>query len=163
MEKNKTILNLNQLINDIDELKNQKYKIVLTNGCFDILHTGHVKYLQACKKLGDILIVTINSDMSIKRLKGDGRPINSQTNRLIMLEALGCVDMVYVHEEDTIKDLISVIKPDVYVKGGDYNINTMNQEEVRVLNSLKIPIIIEGYIKEMSTTNIISKIIKSYK
>lgn len=97
-------------------------RIVFTNGCFDILHVGHSKVLQEAKKLGDILIVGLNSDASVKRLKGEARPINSQTDRASMLAALECVDFVVIFEEDTPLHLIKAIMPEVLVKGGDYRI-----------------------------------------
>jgi rfaE bifunctional protein nucleotidyltransferase chain/domain len=96
-------------------------KVVFTNGCFDILHRGHVNYLQASKRMGDKLIVGINSDASVKRLKGGSRPINSVEDRVAILQALRCVDEVVVFEEDTPLRLIQQIKPDIITKGGDYS------------------------------------------
>ena len=98
-------------------------KVVFTNGCFDILHAGHVTYLQKARELGDLLVVGINSDSSVKRLKGDSRPINGIEDRVKILSALACVDYVVVFEEDTPLDLIMKIKPDILVKGGDYRID----------------------------------------
>lgn len=95
-------------------------KTVFTNGCFDILHRGHVEYLQKARTFGDRLIVGLNSDASVRRLKGETRPIQDQTSRKIVLEALRCVDEVFIFEEDTPYELIQKIQPDVLVKGADY-------------------------------------------
>ena len=95
-------------------------KIVFTNGCFDILHFGHVRYLLEAKKLGDILVVGLNSDDSVRRLKGPSRPINGEKERAFVLAALSCVDYVVLFEEDTPENLIKTVRPDVLVKGGDY-------------------------------------------
>ena len=104
---------------DLDLPKEGK-KVVFTNGCFDILHAGHVKYLQEAKSFGDILVVGLNSDESVKRLKGESRPINSQDDRAIVLAALESVDFVVVFDDDTPYEMIKAIEPDILVKGGDY-------------------------------------------
>jgi len=100
------------------DLKNKK--IVFTNGCFDILHAGHVQYLEQAKKLGDILVVGLNSDASVRRLKGENRPINKQEDRALVLAALEFVDYIIIFEEDTPYELIKTVNPDVLVKGGDW-------------------------------------------
>jgi rfaE bifunctional protein nucleotidyltransferase chain/domain len=125
--------------------------IVFTNGCFDILHRGHVEYLKESKKLGTYLIVGINSDNSVKRLKGDTRPINNQWDRKIVLEELRCVDEVVIFEEDTPYDLIKKIGPDIITKGGDYKV-----EEVVGHDLAKTVIIpyLEGY----STSSVLKKL-----
>lgn len=112
-----TIASSRELIQDLKDLG---HKIVFTNGCFDILHLGHITYLEQAKTKGDILIVGLNSDASVKRLKGDKRPIKDEQSRASILAALSSVDLVIIFEEDTPIDLISVIAPDVLVKGGDY-------------------------------------------
>ena len=101
-------------------VKLHQQKIVFTNGCFDVLHFGHVHYLLQAKELGDILVVGLNSDDSVRRLKGPSRPINGEKERAFVLAALACVDYVVVFEEDTPKKLIETVRPDVLVKGGDY-------------------------------------------
>ncbi len=98
----------------------KRKKVVFTNGCFDILHKGHVSYLQKAKKLGDVLVVGLNSDSSTRRLKGAGRPVNSQKDRAQVLGALRCVDRVVLFSEDTPEKLIRRIRPDILVKGGDW-------------------------------------------
>lgn len=122
--------------------------IIFTNGCFDILHRGHVEYLQASKKLGTKLIVGINSDSSVQRLKGFDRPINSEQDRAYIISSLKCVDEVYIFNEDTPYKLIQKIKPDIITKGGDYKSETVIGNDLAkvVIIDLKI-----GY----STTNII--------
>ena len=101
-------------------VKLHRQKMVFTNGCFDVLHFGHVHYLLQAKELGDILVVGLNSDDSMRRLKGPTRPINGEKERAFVLAALSCVDYVVVFEEDTPKELIETVRPDVLVKGGDY-------------------------------------------
>lgn len=136
----------------ISTLKRDNKKIVFTNGCFDILHYGHISYLREAKKLGDILVVGLNSDKSIRRLKGESRPINSQCDRANVLRELKCVDFVIIFDEDTPFNLINRIKPDILVKGGDYK----NKE---VIGSDIVPCVkLIDFIPNKSTTNIINKI-----
>lgn len=152
----KGIVNLEDLINLLGESKRRGEKIVMTNGCFDILHPGHIKYLQEAKKLGDRLIVAVNSDVSVTRLKGENRPLNSVETRMTMLDALESTDWIIEFSEDTPRNLIERILPDVLVKGGDYQIDEIagasavlqNGGEVKTLNFL------EGF----STTNLINRI-----
>ena len=106
-------------------LKLHQQKIVFTNGCFDVLHFGHVHYLLQAKELGDILVIGLNSDDSVRRLKGPTRPINGEKERAFVLAALACVDYVVLFGEDTPKELIETVRPDVLVKGGDYDISTI--------------------------------------
>ena len=108
-----------------NDVKLHNHKIVFTNGCFDVLHFGHVQYLLEAKKLGDLLVVGLNSDASVRRLKGESRPINGEKERAFVLAALAFVDYVVVFEEDTPKELIEVVKPNVLVKGGDYKIENI--------------------------------------
>ena len=134
----------------------KKKKIVFTNGCFDILHPGHIQYLNDAKALGDLLVVGLNSDASVKRLKGNSRPLNNESDRKFMLENLKSVDKVEIFEEDTPLNLIKRVKPDILVKGGDYNPEDIvgssfvkeSGGEVKCLSFL------EGY----STTHLISAI-----
>ena len=104
----------------VDRLRAAGKKLVFTNGVFDLLHPGHVRYLAAAKALGDVLIVGLNSDDSVRRLKGPGRPIQDEQARAEVLAALAAVDLVVIFNEDTAAELVSLIRPDVYVKGGDY-------------------------------------------
>ena len=140
---------------EISKLKSSGQKVVFTNGCFDILHKGHTTYLQSASKLGDALIIGLNSDESVNSLKGPGRPINNETDRAEVLLSLGFIDAVVIFNEETPRELISELLPDVLVKGGDYNKNEIagysdveaNGGEVKTLPFLK------GY----STTNILKK------
>lgn len=135
-------------------------KIVLTNGCFDILHRGHVSYLEKARALGDYLIVAINSDASVRKLKGKGHPINNQADRAFLVLALRCVNEVILFDEDRITNILKDIRPNTYVKGGDYTLKTLNQEEVNAVKKyggeIKIIPISKGY----STTNTVNKILK---
>ncbi|HQA86798.1 MAG TPA: D-glycero-beta-D-manno-heptose 1-phosphate adenylyltransferase [Bacteroidales bacterium] len=143
--------------NDWEKLKNhfQSKKIVFTNGCFDILHLGHVHYLSAAKDLGDILVIGLNSDDSVKRLKGENRPINTQYARALLLAALQFVDFVIIFDEDTPLNLIQQITPHVLVKGGDYKIEDVVGAEWVMAHGGKVEIVdfVEGY----SSTNLIKK------
>lgn len=126
-KKNKKIVNIKELKEIINKIskENNNLKIVFTNGCFDILHRGHVEYLQKAKELGDLLILGLNSDSSVKRLKGENRPINNEKDRAIVLSALECVDFVIIFDEDTPFELIKNLKPDILVKGGDYKLENV--------------------------------------
>ena len=131
-------------------------KIVFTNGCFDILHVGHIRYLQEAAKLGDILIIGLNSDSSVKRLKGTERPINKETERAEMLGALGFVDYVVIFDEDTPLELINIIMPDILVKGGDYSPDeVVGKKEVEERGG---KLVLIPFVEGKSTSNIIERI-----
>jgi len=131
-------------------------KIVFTNGCFDILHAGHVRYLTAAKSFGDILIVGLNDDESVRKLKGESRPVNNQFDRAEVLLGLKAVDEVVFFGEQTAENLIAEIKPDIYVKGGDYTLETLPESKIVQSYGGKVEFVqlVEG----RSTTNIIKKI-----
>ena len=148
----KHIKNWNQISSIVSELKNNNKKIVFTNGCFDILHIGHIKYLEAAKNFGDILILGLNSDCSVQKLKGENRPINHQDDRARILASLEVIDYVVIFDEDTPIDLIHLIKPDILVKGGDYEgKEVIGQDIAKELKIVK-------FIDEKSTTNTIERI-----
>jgi len=149
------IVSLNQLMPILDEYKKNNKQIVFTNGCFDILHVGHVKYLENAKKLGDILIVGINSDDSVKRLKGKSRPINSLDDRSLIIASLSSVDYVVSFEEDTPLNLIKSITPDILVKGGDYKGKSV------IGSNIAKKLVIIDFIEGKSTSNTIMKIIEN--
>lgn len=130
--------------------------IVVTNGCFDILHAGHVRYLAQTKACADKLILLMNSDKSVKALKGEGRPINNENDRAEVLCALAAVDYVVVFDEQSPASLIDLIKPDVYTKGGDYTLDTLPEKDVVVKNNIRVEFI--KFVDGKSTTNIINKI-----
>src|ERR1043165_7376311 len=104
-------------------------RLVFTNGCFDLLHVGHVRYLQAARKLGDALVVALNSDASVRALKGENRPINSEQDRAEVLAALDCVDFITIFPDERVTTLVREVRPQIYVKGGDYTVETLNHEE----------------------------------
>src|SRR6201994_3283611 len=110
--------------------------IVFTNGCFDILHTGHVRYLSAAKQLGDILVVGLNGDASVRELKGEGRPLNSQEDRAEVMAALGAVDYVIIFDEKRVDNLLREIRPQIYAKGGDYTLNSLDPDEMAALKEI---------------------------
>ncbi|WP_134091620.1 D-glycero-beta-D-manno-heptose 1-phosphate adenylyltransferase [Olivibacter sp. XZL3] len=140
----------------IAQWKDQQQKLVFTNGCFDIVHVGHLNYLLEASKLGQKLLIGLNSDASVKRLKGCSRPINGERDRAALLASLFFVDAVVLFEEDTPLDLIKAIEPDVLVKGGDYAIDQIvgAKETLAQGGSVEILEFLPGY----STTNIVSKI-----
>ena len=160
MSKQK-IKTLEELKKIIEALKKQNKIIVTTNGVFDILHLGHIKYLQEAKKLGDILIIAINSDSSTKQLKGPERPINNQEVRAETLAALEFIDYIVIFNETNPTKILSEIKPNIHVKGGDYKLNQIVEKNIVEKNNGKIVLIPET--KGYSTTDIISKILKGYK
>ena len=135
-------------------LKNKR--VVFTNGCFDILHVGHIRYLEEASKLGDVLIVGLNSDESVRRLKGPDRPINNEHDRADVLCALRSVGYVVVFSEDTPYELISSIMPDVLVKGGDYSIEQIVGRDIVENNGGEVVVL--PFVEGKSTTNIITKI-----
>ena len=138
------------------ELRFNDMKIVFTNGCFDIIHAGHVKYLAEAKKLGDVLIVGLNSDDSVRRLKGPSRPVNNELDRAIVLGALKSVDYVCLFDEDTPLELITGLMPDVLVKGGDYTIDNIVGADFVMKRGGEVAVI--PFVEGKSTTKIIGKI-----
>ena len=134
-------------------------KIVFTNGCFDIVHAGHVNYLQQAKACGDYLILGLNSDASVQRLKGPQRPLNNEFDRAEVIGALKAVDAVVLFEEQTAEALIAKVKPDVYVKGGDYTLETLPEAKIVQAYGGRVEFI--DMVEGRSTTNIIEKIKKT--
>jgi len=139
----------------IDKLHKSGKTIVATNGCFDILHVGHVRYLQKTKSFADYSIVLLNSDRSVKSIKGPARPINNEQDRAEILCALSCVDYVILFDEDSPAALLDEIKPDVYTKGGDYTIETLPEAPVMKKNHTRVEFI--KFVEGKSTTGIIEK------
>jgi len=148
----KHIKNLNEISILSNEFRKKNRKIIFTNGCFDLLHIGHVKYLETAKSFGDILILGLNSDRSVTNLKGDGRPINTQIDRAYILAALEAVDYVVIFDEDTPYELIKLIKPHILVKGSDYKGRKVVGED------LAEELILVEYIEDRSSTKTIEKI-----
>ena len=148
------IVLLNEFLSIRKKIKNKK--IVFTNGCFDILHSGHVKYLEQAKGLGDILIIGINSDDSVRELKGDSRPINTLNDRAFVLSGLNVVDYIIAFDELTPLKLISQVLPDILVKGGDYKIDDIVGNDFVEKNGGIVETV--PYLDGVSTTDIINKI-----
>jgi rfaE bifunctional protein nucleotidyltransferase chain/domain len=152
------LTDLNILVDIVKQSKENNKKIVFTNGCFDIIHSGHVSYLYETKGLGDILIIGLNSDNSIKRLKGEGRPINNQNDRAIVLSAMKPVDYVVLFDEDTPYNLIKAIIPDILTKGGDYTAEDIVGFDIVTENGGEVIVI--DFVDGKSTTSIINKMNK---
>lgn len=142
------------------ELRGQGKRLVLANGCFDLLHVGHIRYLEAAKQLGDVLIVALNSDASVRRIKGRGRPLMGETERAEIVAALGCVDYVVTFEEETVEGVIARLKPHVHAKGTDYTEGSVPEREaVRAVGGR---IAIVGDPKAHSTRGLIATIVREF-
>ncbi|MCR4416156.1 MAG: D-glycero-beta-D-manno-heptose 1-phosphate adenylyltransferase [Ignavibacteria bacterium] len=151
----KTLLSLEEFLEIRKKLKVEGKKLVFTNGCFDIIHRGHIDYLNRAKALGDYLVVALNSDESVRRLKGEGRPINKLEDRAFVIANLKAVDFVVSFDEDTPFEIISAIIPDVLVKGGDWSIENIVGRDIVEANGGKVYSL--PYVENYSTTNIINK------
>ena len=142
----------------VHKLQRSGKTVVATNGCFDILHVGHVRYLQKTKSFADYSIVLLNSDKSVKSIKGEGRPINNENDRAEILCALSCVDYVVFFDEDSPRNLLDEIKPNVYTKGADYTMDTLPEADIMRKNGTKVEFI--EFVQGKSTTATIEKIQK---
>jgi len=143
-----------------DSLRAQGRKLVLTNGCFDLLHTGHVRYLQAARALGDALVVAINGDNSVRELKGEGRPMNTERDRAEVVAALECVSYVVIFPEVRVTRLLEKVRPAIYVKGGDYTPATLHPEERAALEKIGAEIRILPFEPGYSTSALLEKMKK---
>jgi len=152
------VVSQDEIVNIVRNGHKEGKTYAATNGCFDILHAGHVRYLNKTKALADYSIVMLNSDKSVKLIKGESRPINNQEDRAEILSALSSVDYVVLFEEKSPADLLEKIKPDFYTKGADYTMETLPEREIVKRNGIKVEFI--EFVKGRSTTNIISKINK---
>ena len=135
-------------------------KLVVTNGCFDILHLGHVTYLEHARNFGDALLVGVNGDAAARQLKGAGRPVNSENDRAAVLAALQSVDGVCIFTEETATKFLAAAQPDIYVKGGDYTLETLNRDERRAVESAGGKIVIVPFVPGKSTTSLLEKILR---
>jgi D-glycero-beta-D-manno-heptose 1-phosphate adenylyltransferase len=140
------------------QIRDAGKKLVVTNGCFDILHLGHVTYLEAARNRGDALLIGVNSDAAVRGLKGAGRPVNSETDRQSILAALQSVDGVYIFSDTTATTFLTAAQPDIYVKGGDYTLETLNQDERRAVESAGGKIVLIPFVPGKSTTWLLEKI-----
>ena len=141
-----------------DKLRAEGRRIIATNGCFDLLHVGHVRYLQAARALGDFLIVGVNGDESTRQLKGPGRPLNNERDRAEVVAALGCVDLVSIFPQMRATEFLRAAGPAIYVKGGDYSRGTLNAEEAAALQEIGTEIRIIPFEQGYSTTQLIKKL-----
>jgi rfaE bifunctional protein nucleotidyltransferase chain/domain len=155
------VKNLDELVEIRNDLKRQKKIVVFTNGVFDILHAGHVDYITKAKEKGDILIVAVNSDSSVRRIKGELRPIVPQHERAFIISSLKPVDFVVIFDEDTPQEVITKLVPDVLVKGADWEIENIVGRDIVEANGGKVETI--EFVNNRSTTNIIKIVLERFK
>lgn len=158
LSENKKILSFEDLIKKVEDNKRKNRKIVWTNGCFDLLHVGHVKYLKEAKKLGDILVVGINSDESVKKLKGPERPIQTEQERAEILSSLEFINYIIIFPELTVEKYLRKLKPEIFIKGGDYTVDTINRSERKIVEEYGGKIVIIPVENNISTSKIIEKL-----
>jgi D-beta-D-heptose 7-phosphate kinase/D-beta-D-heptose 1-phosphate adenosyltransferase len=156
---NKKILSLEDLSRELAPARRGRAKVVFTNGCFDLLHVGHVRYLREARRMGDILVVGVNTDASVRRLKGPSRPVQPEQDRAEILAGLACVDHVVLFGEDTPLAVIERLRPDVLVKGGDWPVEAIVGREVVEASGGKVATI--PYVEGMSTSALIERIRKA--
>ena len=152
------VVEIEQAAQRANELRAAGKKLVATNGCFDLLHLGHVRYLEAARARGDILIVGVNGDQSVRQLKGPGRPLNDERTRAEVLAALECVDVVTIFPEVRATRFIEAVRPAIYVKGGDYSSESLNTEESAALGKIGAQIEIVPLIKGYSTSRLVEQL-----
>ena len=158
MTTNSKIVALDKLSSRAADLRSAGKKLVATNGCFDLLHVGHVRYLETARTLGDALVVGINGDESTRELKGDGRPINGENDRAEVIAALACVDLVAIFPDVRAVRFLELARPDIYVKGGDYTVDTLDKSERSVLEQSGAEIRIIPFQKGYSTSGMVNKL-----
>lgn len=154
---NPKILTLSELAARATELRADGRRLVLTNGCFDLLHVGHVRYLQQAAELGDFLAVAVNGDESVRALKGPGRPLNCENDRAEVLAALACVDFVTIFPGLRATEVIQKAQPAIYVKGGDYTLESLDPEEVAALKRVGAEIKTLPLVPKKSTSRLIER------
>ncbi len=140
-----------------EKMRKKGLEVVITNGCFDIFHRGHATYLIRAREQGDLLLLALNSDNSVKAVKGPSRPVNKEYDRAFIMACLPFVDAVVIFDTPDCVELLSLLKPDIYVKGGDYSIDTINQDERRLLDKMGCKIKLLSHVPGYSTTSIIEK------
>jgi rfaE bifunctional protein nucleotidyltransferase chain/domain len=141
-----------------ERLQRSGKQLVLTNGCFDLLHVGHVRYLRAARELGAALVVAVNGDASVRMLKGPSRPLNSELERAEVLASLGCVDFVTIFQEVRVSGVIRAVRPQIYVKGGDYTPESLDPGERTALEEVGAAVRILQFVEGKSTTTLLKKI-----
>lgn len=152
------IIDADELARRAKELREAGKKLVVTNGCFDLLHVGHVRYLAAARALGDALAVGVNGDQSVRELKGAGRPLNNERDRAEVLAALGCVDFVTIFQETRATRFLEKVVPAIYAKGGDYTTSSLDAEERSILERNGADIRIIPFEKGYSTSRLLEKL-----
>ena len=150
------VLNFQEMLSFRQQCERENKRFVLTNGCFDILHAGHLSYLMQSAQLGDCLVVAVNSDESVRQLKGPTRPINSENARAFALSCLRFVDAVFIFPGPRLANEIETLRPDIYTKAGDYTLNTLETSEREALIAAKTEIQFMPMVPDLSTTKIIS-------
>ncbi len=140
------------------QLRDSGRRLAVTNGCFDLLHAGHVTYLEAARNHADVLLVGVNSDAAVRELKGPGRPVNLEADRALVVAALESVDGVFIFRERDAVQFLHMVRPDIYVKGGDYTLETINQDERRFIESIGGEIILLVHVPGKSTTGLLKKL-----
>ena len=161
LRTSKAVLNLEELTKTVSLAKSVGKTVVFTNGCFDLIHGGHIEFLQKARAKGDLLVVGLNSDKSVKAIKGNGRPIKGEKERANIISALKSVDYITIFDETTPEEIISEIRPDILVKGDDYDVDEVVGREIVEGYGAKVELI--PVVKGLSTTNIVTKILKNYK
>jgi D-glycero-beta-D-manno-heptose 1-phosphate adenylyltransferase len=161
MSSRNKILSQDELGRWRQEARRSGKVVVVTNGCFDLLHVGHVTYLEAARSLGDLLLVGVNGDAAVRELKGPDRPVNSQDDRATVIAALGCVDAVVVFPEKRAARFLEQAPPDVYVKGGDYTLESLDQEERRVVEGGGGRIVLLPMVPGKSTSALLTKLART--
>ena len=154
---NAKVVSLEELAQISDSLRAEGKRLVVTNGCFDLIHVGHVRYLQAARKLGDSLAVGVNGDKSVRALKGAGRPLNPEQDRAEVLAALASVDYVAIFEEKRATRFLEKVKPAIYVKGGDYKPETLDAEERAAVEKLGAEVRIIPFEAGYSTSRLLAQ------
>lgn len=158
VDPEKKILSLEQLVEYREALRRENKRFVLTNGCFDLLHRGHVSYLFESLKLGDFLAVAVNSDESVRRLKGEGRPVNHERDRAYVVASLACVGATTVFAGPRLAGEIRALRPDVYTKAGDYSIDRLEESERSALIDVRAQIVFTSFADGVSTTGLLGRI-----
>jgi len=158
MDFARKILSTDSLPRWREEIRRSNQKLVVTNGCFDLLHVGHVTYLEQARRQGDALLVGVNGDSGVRQLKGPGRPLNSEADRAAVLAALESVEAVFVFPGSDARPFLQAAQPDIYVKGGDYTLDTLNRQERRLLESMGAKIVILPAVPGKSTTGLFKRI-----
>jgi rfaE bifunctional protein nucleotidyltransferase chain/domain len=151
------ILTQAEMVVEAGRLRAEGRLLVFTNGCFDLLHVGHVRYLQAARRLGSALLVALNGDASVRALKGPSRPVNVQADRAEVLAALECVDYVTIFDEPRVSEVIRGVRPGLYVKGGDYTVDSLDPGERAALEAVGARIEILGLVPGKSTTGLLER------